>query len=371
MVEPDGARGRADVRPSLGRRPGAGRRWHGPTVSRICAPAPRAASANGRSAEVGPGRLVPWLAIAFGFGIVALFHRRARAGAVGGGRAARRCDRCAAVAACGTGRSPFPSRSASRRSRRALRPRRSSARSSRIRCCRRRPGTSTSRASSRRARSASAPTASWCASTASTGRGSTRSPSACGCRCARARRRRSAASSSSRRGSRRRSSRCGRAATTSRATCISSGIGASGFVLGAHPDRRGAGDAPALWLRYATVIDGMREAIDKRIRAVAAGRQRRDRVGADHRQARRASRRRSTTRCTSPSLGARAVDLRLSHGGGRGRRVLRRARAARADARLCQPPSDQEMGGARGARRGRRSICCCRAPRSRRSAPSS
>ena len=38
---------------------------------------------------------------------------------------------------------------------------------------------------------------------------------------------------------------------------------------------------------------------------------------------------------------------------------------------LRQPPSDQEMGGGRGAVRGARSICCCRAPRSRPSAPSS
>jgi competence protein ComEC len=47
-------------------------------------------------------------------------------------------------------------------------------------------------------------------------------------------------------------------------------IGASGFVLG----RIRAAEAPhppSLWLRYATVIDGMREAIDKRIRAVLPG----------------------------------------------------------------------------------------------------
>jgi competence protein ComEC len=48
------------------------------------------------------------------------------------------------------------------------------------------------------------------------------------------------------------------------------GIGASGFVLGAirtaAPSR-----PPGLWLRYATLIDGMREAIDRRIRAVLAG----------------------------------------------------------------------------------------------------
>jgi ComEC/Rec2-related protein len=47
-------------------------------------------------------------------------------------------------------------------------------------------------------------------------------------------------------------------------------IGASGFVLGrirtTEPPH-----APTLWLRYATVIDGMREAIDKRIRAVLPG----------------------------------------------------------------------------------------------------
>ena len=47
-------------------------------------------------------------------------------------------------------------------------------------------------------------------------------------------------------------------------------IGASGFVLGriqtAEPPR-----ARSLWLRYAAAIDGMREAIDKRIRAVIPG----------------------------------------------------------------------------------------------------
>ncbi len=47
-------------------------------------------------------------------------------------------------------------------------------------------------------------------------------------------------------------------------------IGASGFVLGhirnAEPPR-----APTLALRYATIIDGMRETIDKRIRAVLPG----------------------------------------------------------------------------------------------------
>ena len=48
------------------------------------------------------------------------------------------------------------------------------------------------------------------------------------------------------------------------------GIGASGFVLGrikvADPPA-----APTLWLRYAAAIDGMRNAIDQRIRAVVPG----------------------------------------------------------------------------------------------------
>jgi competence protein ComEC len=48
------------------------------------------------------------------------------------------------------------------------------------------------------------------------------------------------------------------------------GIGASGFALGAIRTAE-APVAPGLWLRYATAIDRMREAIDKRIRAVLPG----------------------------------------------------------------------------------------------------
>jgi competence protein ComEC len=47
-------------------------------------------------------------------------------------------------------------------------------------------------------------------------------------------------------------------------------IGASGFVLGRVRVAE-MPHAPSLWLRYATVVDGMREAIDQRIRAVLPG----------------------------------------------------------------------------------------------------
>ncbi len=71
-----------------------------------------------------------------------------------------------------------------------------------------------------------------------------------------------------------------------------------------------------------------------------------DRLGADHRQARRhldAGQRRDVH--FKPR--ARAVDLRLSHGGGGRHRVLFHSRGARADPVARQPPSDQEMGGGR------------------------
>ena len=82
-----------------------------------------------------------------------------------------------------------------------------------------------------------------------------------------------------------------------------------------------------------------------------AGRCGLDRVRADHRQARRdlgAGERRDVHLRPRPC----AVDLRLPHGGGGGRHVLRGARAARAVAGAGDAPSDQEMGGARGADRG-------------------
>ena len=129
------------------------------------------------------------------------------------------------------------------------------------------------------------------------------------------------------------------------------GIGASGFVHGAikvitpprrgrargmradavHPraarcDRRRAsarclpGDAGAI---ASALITGKRDAID-------AASLRRD-VRVRHRP--------------------RAVDLRLSHGGRRRRRVLHLPRAAGADPRASRPDADQEMGRVRGSSR--------------------
>jgi len=48
------------------------------------------------------------------------------------------------------------------------------------------------------------------------------------------------------------------------------GIGASGFALGAIAIKKPP-SAPSLWLRYLAVVDGVRETIDKRIRAVIGG----------------------------------------------------------------------------------------------------
>jgi hypothetical protein len=120
-------------------------------------------------AEVAPGRLVPWLAIAFGCGIVVYFT------------ADREPELWAAVALfCGSGRSHFPRRSASRQRRPALPPLRANAPSSSTRCCRRRCGTPKWQASSRCARSASARIASWCGSSASRRHVCAKSSNGCG-----------------------------------------------------------------------------------------------------------------------------------------------------------------------------------------------
>ncbi len=111
-------------------------------------------------------------------------------------------------------------------------------------------------------------------------------------------------------------SRCGPAATISRATCIFPRIGASGFVLGAIKTAPPPAERGGAWLRYAAAVEGMRDAIDKRIRAVIPGDEgaiasalitgkRGDDFAAGQRRLLRFQ--------PCPCAG----DLRLSHGGGR------------------------------------------------------
>ena len=142
----------------LGQRLGAGPAWHGRKVSRILRAVLRGAPGNGSTVEVGPGG---WF---LGWRSRSAAASSPISPSTGSRRRGRRpgCSPRLIVAAIllRTGRLRFPLRSGLRPSLPALRPRRSSARSSPIRCCRRRCGTSTSRASSRRAKSASAPTAS-------------------------------------------------------------------------------------------------------------------------------------------------------------------------------------------------------------------
>ena len=128
-------------------------------------------------------------------------------------------------------------------------------------------------------------------------------------------------------------------------------IGASGFVHGAV--KIVAPPAAAGWRLRANDIRSKACATPSTphpLRAVRATRL--DRLGADHRQARRdhAVRLRRHVRVRHRP---RAVDLRLSHGGGRRHRVLHPARAAGADPRRCRPHAGQEMGGARRAARDR------------------
>ena len=235
-----------------------------------------------------------------------------------------------------------------------------------------RPGASRSRALSRCARSASAPTASWCASQRIEGRRIAETPRArAASRCARAPRRRSAASSRSRRICRRRSRRCGRAATISRATCISSASAPRASRSARSRSTQPPARAGALAALRVAFVDAHarrdRQAHPRRV----ARRPRRDRLGADHRQARRhhhAGQRRDVhfeprrMCCRSPAITWRWSPASCSS-------VMRAA--ARADARRWRA-AVRSRNGRRSARSSRpRFICCCRARRSRRSAPSS
>ncbi len=188
--------------------------------------------------EVAPGRLLPWLPVAFGSGIALYFAADrepawwAASGlalatiaiAVHGAAAALRLS--AGAGRCGMSPPAFASR--------PCRPR-----ASRIPSCKDRPGARRSRALSKPARSANAATALSCGSAASKRRASLKNRNACGWRCVKGPRRRSASLSRSKRICRRRCSRYGRAATTSRATCISNGSAAPAMCSArSRPSRR-------------------------------------------------------------------------------------------------------------------------------------
>ena len=122
----------------------------------------------------------------------------------------------------------------------------------------------------------------------------------------------------------------------------------------------------ALRLVHRRSARGHRQAHPRR----GAGRPGLDCVGADHGKTRRdfdAGQRRDVH--LEPR--ACAVDLRLSHGGGGRHRVLLHPRGVGADPVARHAPADQEMGGGSARSSPPRSICCCRAPRSPRNAPSS
>ena len=147
------------------------------------------------------------------------------------------------------------------------------------------------------------------------------------------------------------------------------GIGASGFVMGAIKTAEPPGSG-GLSLRYAAFMQGLRDAIDARIRNDAGRRQARDR----HRAVDRAARRdlAAGQRCdVHLRPRPRAVDLRLSHGGRRRRGVLRGAGAAGAVSRRSPSAFPSRNGRRRRRSSPPRSICCCRAPKSRRNDRSS
>ena len=178
-----------------------------------------------------------------------------------------------------------------------------------------------------------------------------------------------ALSSRSKRCSIRRCSRCGPAATISPATCISraSARRASCAAPSRSSRRR---RKRACWQRANAFIQGLRDAIDARIRAVVARRHRRDRRDADRRPARR-HRSASFDAMFVSGIG-HVLSISGYHMAVVAGVVFFVFRAVLgADPGPRRPGADQEMGGLRGARRHRRSIWCCRAPRSRRSAPSS
>jgi competence protein ComEC len=119
-------------------------------------------------------------------------------------------------------------------------------------------------------------------------------------------------------------------------------IGASGFVLGrirlAEPDR-----APPSYLRYATAIDDMREAIDERIRAVVPG------DGGAIASALITGKRDALSEPVFDAMYASGIGhilsiSALSHGAGGRHHLLRIAGIVRIDAGVHRPASHQEVG---------------------------
>ena len=128
-------------------------------------------------------------------------------------------------------------------------------------------------------------------------------------------------------------------------------IGASGYVLGKIKPLAGA----AAGRLVAALCRGARRHAREHQQAhprAAAGRPRLDRLGADHGKAQRDFRA-GERRLLRVEPRACAGDLRLSHGGGGGHRVLFHPRRLGAGAVARQPLPDQEMGG-RGRARDRR-----------------
>ena len=359
---------------------GAGRRavpGRGPAQGRALPWAPRISDisrwlaqrlATGLDAEVAPGRLMPWLPVAFGTGIVFYFSAD-REPAWWAPVALVLSSASATIAGAG-GRWRFRLRSASRRWRRDLRPRRSSARSgSPIRCCRRPPGTSelagfvemreerersdrivvrVERIAGRAAREARARAASRCEGHGAAGRQLRRAQGAAhaAARAAAAGRLRLRARHvfPGHRRVRLRARRIKPRRARRRARLVA--------ALRQHDRRHARGD---------------RQAHPRR----GAGRRRRDRLGADHRQTRRdldAGERRDVRVgpramcCRSPAITWRWWPASCSSS-------LRALFALIPGFAARRPIKKWAALAALGRRR--RSIFCCRAPRSRPSAPTS
>src|SRR5204863_2780831 len=122
------------------------------------------------------------------------------------------------------------------------------------------------------------------------------------------------------------------------------GIGASGFVMGAIKAADAPGDG-GLRLRYSAVMQGLRDAIDARIRNVLDGDKRA--IATALLTGRRDAISEPVNDAMFISGLGHVLSIRLSHGRGRGRRVLCDPGAAGAGTGTDGVVSDQEMVGRR------------------------